>query len=147
MNSYLVLLILHLLAAFMFIGTVFFEVLILEGIRQHISPRLMNGIERALGNRIVKIIPFTLLTLYGAGIGMVALRYTEILHTPFASTFGTMLLLKIILASSVFCHFLTAMFLRKTGRLKGNASKWIHWSVFSHMIGIIILAKSMFYWN
>lgn len=147
MNLYPILLTLHLLAAFIFVGTVFFEVLILEGIRQYVSPRMMNGIESAIGKRAVRIMPWALLVLYSAGVGMVALRYWPILQNPFASSFGSMLLIKILLATSVFGHFCTAMFLRATGRLKSSYFKWIHLSVFTHMLGIVILAKAMFYWT
>lgn len=147
MNHYPILLTLHLFAAIIFVGTVFFEVLILEGIRKYVSPRMMHAIENAISKRAVRVIPWAVLTLYSAGIGMVALRYWPILQNPFASSFGTMLLIKIILAGSVFGHFCTAMFLRATGRMKSHYFKWIHLSVFTHMLGIVILAKAMFYWQ
>lgn len=147
MNTYLFFLILHLLAAFLFIGTVFFEVIILEGIRPKVSPRFMAAIETAVGNRARVVMPWALLVLYLAGVMMVGLRYWPILRQPFDSSFGTMLFFKIILAVLVFAHFCTAMYLRKKGKLKSSYFKYIHLSVFIHMIGIIILAKSMFFWQ
>ena len=117
MNWYPVFLTLHIFAALMFVGTVFFEVLILEGIRPQVSPRFMLAVERAIGNRARKIMPWVLLVLYGSGIGMVLNRYLPLLEHPFSSAFGIMLSLKILLALSVFCH----------------------------MVGIVLLAKWMFY--
>ena len=61
MNWYPVFLTLHIFAALMFVGTVFFEVLILEGIRPQVSPRFMLAVERAIGNRARKIMPWVLL--------------------------------------------------------------------------------------
>ena len=88
MNWYPVFLTLHIFAALMFVGTVFFEVLILEGIRPQVSPRFMLAVERAIGNRARKIMPWVLLVLYGSGIGMVLNRYLPLLaHPPSALCF------------------------------------------------------------
>lgn len=145
MNWYPVFLTLHIFAALMFVGTVFFEVLILEGIRPQVSSRFMLAVERAIGNRARKIMPWVLLVLYGSGIGMVLNRYLPLLEHPFSSTFGIMLSLKILLALSVFGHFLTAMTLRGSGKLSSRHFQLIHLSVFCHMVGIVLLAKWMFY--
>lgn len=142
--SYGLLVTLHLLAAIAFAGTVFFEVVILEGVRKHVPKPTMLAVEKAIGNRAVHIMPFVLLTLYAIGIAM-AWHHKEVLAHPFASHFGLLLSLKIVLATSVFGHFLTAMFWRKRGALNGKRSRWIHLSIFFHILLIVILAKAMFY--
>ncbi len=142
--SYSVLITLHLFAALIFVGTVFFEVLILEGIRKHVGRESMREVERAIGNRARQIMPWTLLVLYGAGIGM-AWHYRTILAHPFDSSFGTLLTLKIVLALSVLGHFITAMVLGNKGLLKARYVQRIHISVFTHMVGIVLLAKTMLY--
>ena len=68
--SYGVLLILHLLAAIAFAGTVFFEVVMLEGVRKHVPQETMRAVERAIGNRATAVMPWVLLMLYVAGIGL-----------------------------------------------------------------------------
>lgn len=143
--TYPVLLTIHLFCALFFIGTVFFEVLMLEGIRKHLSREVMRSVEIAIGSRARKIMPWVLLALFSAGIGMAWIRYLPVLASPLSSHLGAMLWLKIALATSVFGHFITAMTLRRRGKLHSLHFKRIHQSVFAHMVGIVLLAKWMFY--
>jgi hypothetical protein len=145
--SYPILLTLHLFAALIFIGTVFFEVLILESVLKKMPAKAMILVEQGIALRARKLMPWVLLTLFGAGLGMVWQRYLPLLVTPLASSFGTLLALKILLAISVLLHFLTAMFLLRSGRMNARYSRVIHISLFCHMVGIVILAKAMFYWQ
>jgi hypothetical protein len=55
--SYGFLLALHLLAAIAFAGTVFFEVVMLEGVRRHLPQQMMREVERAIGNRATAVMP------------------------------------------------------------------------------------------
>jgi len=142
--SHFLLLTLHLFAAIMFVGTVFFEVLILEGIRQPLGREIMRTVELAIGARARRLMPFVMLVLYGAGIGM-AWQYRAALAHPFASSFALLLAVKIVLALSVLVHFITAMTLSGTGRLKSRHFRLIHISVFCHVVLIVFLAKAMFY--
>ena len=142
--AYPVLLILHLFAALAFAGTVFFEVVMLEGVRKHVPREAMRLIESAIGARARRVAPWILLVLYGAGLGL-AWQHRAALAQPLASSFGLLLGLKIILAVSVFGHFLTAMALQRRGRLNGRNSRRIHISVFCHVVLIVLLAKAMFY--
>lgn len=146
MGHYAILLILHLFAAFVFVGTVFFEVLILENVRKHVSERIMNAIEVGIGRRARQLMPWVLAVLYGSGLGM-AWRYRDLLAQPLQSSFGLLLTIKIVLALSVFGHFLVAMRLRRKGRLVSAWFRRIHLSVFAHMVGIVLLAKLMFHLN
>lgn len=139
------LLTLHLFAALIFIGTVFFEVLFLESIRKQLSVKVMLLVEQGIGRRARTLMPWVLLVLFGAGLGMIWLRYLPSLASPLASSFGTLLTLKIILAVSVLLHFLGVMFLFRTGRMNARYLHFIHGSLFCHMVAIVLLAKSMFY--
>jgi len=142
--AYPFLLVLHLLAAIAFIGTVFFEVVMLEGVRRQLPRETMREVERVIGQRARAIIPWVLLVLYGAGIGL-AWQHRAVLADPAASSFGLLLTLKIALAVSVFGHFLTAMVLTRRQRLDARRSRRIHLSVFCHVLAIALLAKGMFY--
>ena len=64
---------------------------------------------------------------------------------PLAHRFGLMLWIKIALAASVFGHFVTAMALRRRGKLHSGHFRRIHLSVFAHVVCIVLLAKWMFY--
>ncbi len=144
MSGYGLLLMLHLLAAVAFAGTVFFEVVMLGGVRRHLPQATMREVERAVGNRAVAVMPWVLLTLYATGIGM-AWQHRAVLEQPLASSFGLLLALKIALALSVFGHFVTAMAWRRHGLLNGRRSHRLHLSVFGHVLAIVLLAKAMFY--
>jgi hypothetical protein len=135
---------LHLFAAIMFVGTVFFEVLILEGIREPVGRDAMRSVEAAIGRRARRLMPFVMLALYGAGIIM-AWQYRDALAHPFGSSFATLLWIKILLAASVLGHFITAVTLGARGKLKSRHFKLIHLSVFCHVVLIVFLAKAMFY--
>ena len=145
--DYSVLQTLHLLAAIMFIGTVFFEVVIIEGIRFKVQRESIREVELAIGQRARKIMPWIILLLFASGITMVAMHYSKAVADPLASSFGTLLTLKIILAGSVFCHFCTAMFMLLTGRMTSTLFRRLHISVFCHMLAIVVLAKGMFYFT
>lgn len=142
--SHSILLTLHLYAAIFFVGTVFFEVLILEGIREPLGREVMRNVELAIGRRARRIMPYVILILFGAGLGMAWQFRAELAH-PLGSSFATLLWIKIILAFSVLGHFIVAMTLSGTGKLKSRHFKMIHLSVFTHVILIVFLAKAMFY--
>lgn len=141
---YALLLILHLFAAIMFVGTVFFEVIMLEGVRKHVPKEVMRSMESAIGVRARAIMPWVLLVLFGAGLGLSG-YHKAALAQPLASGFGLLLSIKILLALSVLGHFFTAMALHRFGRLRSRASQRIHVSVFVHVVFIVLLAKLMFY--
>lgn len=142
--SHFVLVTLHLFAAIMFVGTVFFEVLILEAIRKPVGREAMRSVETAIGRRARRLMPFVILMLYGAGISM-AWQYRDVLAHPLDSSFATLLSLKIVLAISVLAHFITAVTLGARGKLKSRQVRFIHLSVFCHVVLIVFLAKAMFY--
>jgi hypothetical protein len=50
-----------------------------------------------------------------------------------------------VLAVSVLGHFIVAMTLSGTGKLKSRHFQIIHLSVFCHVVLIVFLAKAMFY--
>ncbi|MCJ8202773.1 hypothetical protein [Pseudomonas sp. RGM2987] len=143
--SYPLFLTLHLFAALVFIGTVFFEVLFLESIRRQLPAKAMVLLEQAISRRARQLMPWVLLVLFGAGVGMVWLRYWPLLLSPWQSSFGLLLTLKILLAISVLGHFLWAMWLFRRGWMSARHVHIIHTSVFLHLVAIVLLAKGMFY--
>jgi hypothetical protein len=134
----------HLLAATMFVGTVFFEVLILSTIRHAVGREAMRAVETAVGRRARRVMPYVIAVLYGAGLAL-AWQYRDALAHPLDSSFATLLTLKIVLAVSVLCHFVTAVTLGARGKLRARQARFIHLSVFMHVVLIVILAKAMFY--
>ncbi|MCY1285612.1 hypothetical protein D9M69_443180 [compost metagenome] len=141
--TYLLLKFVHLTAAAFFIGGVFFEVMILSRAARQLEAEPRERLSKALGQRARKVMHWVVLALYGAGLGL-AWQYRAALHAPFASSFGTLLTLKIVLALSILGHFLGVVFLMRTGRMTPARSRLIHVSVLVQMLGILFLAKGMF---
>ncbi|MGE8691069.1 MAG: CopD family copper resistance protein [Achromobacter sp.] len=144
MNTYPLLLILHLLAAFVFVGTVTFEVLFLEPVHRRLPPDVRKALGAQLGPRVRSVVPLAVLVLYLAGLGL-AWQYRGALTSPGSSSFGILLTLKIALAVSVLAHVVTALVMGKRKRLTGELQRRLHISVFCHMVAIVVLAKAMFY--
>ena len=143
--TYLILLLIHLFAVLLFVGTVLFELFVLRPVRKRLPEETGRAAEQAIGKQIVHVIPPAVLLLYAAGVGL-AWHHRGALAHPFASNFGMLLWLKILLAVSVLGHVITAMAWRRKGLLQGRRSRWLHYSVYAHMLLIVVLAKVMFYW-
>ncbi len=140
------LLVSHLLAAIAFIGTLFFEVVIWHNARRQLSDTSQAGAEQAIAVRSRKVLHGVVVLLYGAGIGL-ASQYRGALSQPLASSFGTLLSLKILLALSIIGHYLLLAYWLTHGRLSATRATWIRRSILGHMVLIVVLAKAMFYWQ
>jgi hypothetical protein len=139
---YLLLKFVHLCAAAFFIGGVFFEVMILSRAARQLPVEPREQLSKALGQRARSVMHWVILALYGAGVAL-AWNYRALLADPFASSFGTLLTLKIFLAFSILGHFLLVVWLMRTGRINPARSRMIHLSVLTQMLLIIFLAKAM----
>ncbi|UVL42651.1 hypothetical protein LOY55_11365 [Pseudomonas sp. B21-040] len=140
------LLVIHLLAAIAFIGTLFFEVVIWHRARQQLADTAQVTADQAIAVRSRKVLHGVVVLLYGAGISL-AWRYREVLSHPLDSRFGTLLGLKILLALSIIGHYLLLAYWLKSARLTTLRASWIRRSILAHMVVIVILAKAMFYWG
>ncbi len=140
--AYLLLKFVHLGAAAFFIGGVFFEVMILSRAARQLDTAPREQFSKALGQRARRVMPWVILALYAAGAAL-AWNYRVVLAHPLASSFATLLTLKICLALSILGHFLTVVWLMRTGRLNPRRSRMIHLSVLIQMLLIMFLAKAM----
>lgn len=136
--------VIHLICAAAFIGVVFFEVFILEGIRNKIGPALMPQVEEGIITRAKRIMPWVVATLFVSGLVLAYFHYSK-LPSPFANSFGILLAVKIALALSVLVHFVTAMRSATNGCMSSERFEKTHLSVIIHMFFIVVLAKAMFY--
>jgi len=140
------LLVIHLLAAIAFIGTLFFEVFIWYSARRQVPDAGRTAADQAIAARSRKVLHAVVLVLYGAGIGL-AWHHRGALSQPLASSFGGLLSLKIILALSIIGHYLLLAYWLQRGRLSEGRARWIRCSILAHMLLIVMLAKAMFYWH
>lgn len=144
MSHYAMSHIVHLFCGIAFIGVVFFELLILEGMRRPLGPERMAEVELALIGRARKIMPWVVGALFVTGIAM-AWAHRGALVGDGMPTFGALLWVKIAMAFSVLGHFVFALSRAATGCMNSSLFKRLHISVGAHMIGIVLLAKLMFY--
>ena len=135
----------HLLCAIVFIGVVFFEVLILEGIRPYLPEKYMALVEEGIHVRARKVMPYFVAVLFLTGISMGYFHMSLLNWSPFSNSFGTLLFVKMLLAFSVLVHFILAMKHSVCGSMSSKRFKYTHYSVFFHMIAIVLLAKLMFF--
>lgn len=142
--AYLLLLLVHLLAAMAFAGTVLVEVLFLPGVRRCLPHALGLRLEAAFAAQARRVMPWVLLALYAAGLAL-AWHHRGALAHPLDSRFGLLLAAKIVLAASVAGHFGLAMAWQRRGRLGGRRSLCLHRSVLLHVLAIVVLAKAMFH--
>lgn len=142
--GYSVLHVIHLAAAVFFIGTLFVEVAVLGAVRRALQPDQVLALDNALGARLRSVLHAVVVAVYGAGLGL-AWHHREALAHPFASSFATLLWLKILLAVGVFLSFGMVAMLLRSGRITPARYRQIHWLIFAQMIGILLLAKGMFY--
>ena len=143
---YPLLLVTHLLAAIAFIGTLFFEVVIWHRARQQLTDTAQTTADQAIAVRSRKVLHGVVLLLYGAGIGL-AWQHRGALSQPLASSFGTLLSLKIVLALSIIGHYVLLAYWLTHSRLTTTRASWIRRSIVGHMVLIVMLAKAMFYWQ
>lgn len=140
--SYLLLKFIHLTAAAFFIGGVFFEVMIVSPSARQLDQAPREQLSKVLSVRARGVMRWVVLALYGAGVGL-AWQYRAVLHHPLASSFGTLLALKIGLALSILGQFIYVIYLMRSGRMTALRSRLIHLSVLVHMLAILFLAKAM----
>ena len=145
MSVYAVAHIAHLFCAVSFVGGVFFEMLVLSAIHgKQVSHEARKEVEQAISRRAVRVMPWIIIGLFTSGLVM-AHRYAAAFSNPLASSFSMQLSLKVLLAFSVLLHFVVAVSKMRRGTLTVAWSKYIHRAVFCHVLLIVLLAKTMFY--
>ncbi|MGK9419647.1 hypothetical protein ACSSUR_26395 [Pseudomonas cedrina] len=136
---YSLLLIVHLLAAIAFIGTLFFEVVIWHSAREELAWSAQIMSEQAIARRARRVLHLVVVVLYGAGLGL-AWHYWGV---PWGSRFGVLLSLKIGLALSIVGHYLVLAYWLSRKRLSARRALWVRRSILGHMLVIVVLAKWM----
>lgn len=139
---YPLLLLLHLSCAIVFVGAVAFEVVILDALHRTFDRATMERIEQAVMQRARRVMPWVVGTLYASGIAMFTVRCAGL--RCLQSHFGWLLLAKVTLALAVLAVFVRAVRSRGS-RLDLCSFRRTHRNVLALMVGIVILAKTMFY--
>lgn len=134
----------RLLCAMTFGGVVIFEVILLESLHTRLPPQTMMEVEAGIILRARKFMPWVIVLLYSSGLLMLKVHFPYLGQMP-ESHFGLLLMLKIALALVVLVCFIAAMTLHALNRMRPLLFKLIHLVVFVCVVGIVALAKAMFY--
>jgi len=136
---YSLLLIVYLLAAIAFIGTLFFELVIWHSAREELAWSAQFTSDQAIARRSRRVLHGVVVVLYGAGLGL-AWHYWNV---PWTARFTLLFSLKVSLALSIIGHYLLLAYWLTHKRLSAKRALWIRRSILGHMVLIVILAKSL----
>jgi hypothetical protein len=136
-------LLLHLSCAIVFVGAAAFEVLVLEGLHRRFDPATMATVEQAVIARVRRFMPFVVVLLFASGGMLFDIRCDGVACV--GTRFGGFLLLKVALAFGVLGVFVNAVWAGARGRMSVCRFRYTHRVVLVLMVGIVFLAKTMFY--
>jgi hypothetical protein len=136
-------LLLHLSCAIIFVGAVVFEVVVIESLNKHFDIITMQSLEQAVMARVRRFMPVVVILLFLSGFAVFDIRCDG--FQCVGSRFGNWLLLKVVLAFAVLGVFANAMWAMRHGKMDVCRFRYTHRVVLGLMIGIVFLAKTMFY--
>lgn len=140
---------LHLLCAVIFAGAVFFEVLVIEPLEKRLPPGIAATLAEEIPRRVRVFMPVIVGILFLTGIGMFWIRYSAYTgpwHSDFFRTsFGILLSIKVSLALIVLGVFTYSIRASFKGTMDLCQFRYTHRIVATIMLGIIFLAKGMYY--
>lgn len=134
----------HLLCAIIFVGAVLFEVLVIEPLDKVLPEGMGAKLADAIPAHVRKFMPVVVALLYITGGAMFWVHYSG---RPgfFQSKFGIMLTVKMTMAFAVLGVFVSAIRASIKGTMNPCRFKYTHRIVAVLMLGIVLLAKAMFY--
>lgn len=134
----------HLICAIIFVGAVFFEVLVIEPLEKKLPPGLGAHLAEAIPAHVRKFMPVIVALLFLTGGAMYWIHYST--HPDFfSSRFGILLTIKMTLAFAVLGVFVTAIRASIKGTMDLCRFRYTHRIVAGLMLAIVLLAKGMFY--
>ncbi len=134
----------HLICALIFVGAVFFEVLVVEPMERSLPPEIGAPLADAIPRRVRTFMPIVVGLLYLSGASMFAVQFS-LRPDFFHSRFGWMLATKVSLTFVVLGVFLASMRAARKGALDPCRFRHTHRVVAGIMLGIVLLAKGMIY--
>ena len=144
LDTYTVVHITHLLAAIIFLGFVFADVMVLGVLKKDFGAEHFQEIKASISSRAKKIFPLSVLILVLSG-GFMMSKYINSEAGMFNSNLQLLLLLKIFLALLIvsgIVYSLTRKLLKKQPH--PHFAKHFHKYALALGLGIVILAKVMF---
>lgn len=143
-SYYGIFLTLHLLCAITFVGAVFFEVLVIEPLEKRLPPGTAELLSVEIPRHVRRFMPVIVAVLFLTGGAMAWVHFSsrpDFFHTRF----GILLTIKVALAFAVLGVFVTAIRASFKGTMDLCRFRYTHRIVAGLMLGIVLLAKGMFY--
>jgi hypothetical protein len=144
LDTYTIVHIIHLLAAIIFLGFIFADVVVLSVLKKDFGEIRAKEIKESIGARGKKIFPFAVLVLLLSG-GFMMSKYINSEAGMFNSNLQLLLLTKIAFATLIFAGIIYSL-TRKLFDKPANPhfAKYFHRYVLFFGLCIVILAKVMF---
>ncbi|HEY0966120.1 MAG TPA: hypothetical protein VGD88_01920 [Opitutaceae bacterium] len=135
---------LHLLCAITFVGAVFFEVLVIEPLEKHLPIDEHERLAAAIPTRVRRFMPGVVALLFLTGGAMFWIQFSS---RPdfFQTRFGLLLTAKVVLTFIVLGVFVGAIRASIKGTMDPCRFRYTHRVVAALMVGIVLLAKGMYY--
>jgi len=144
LDNYTIVHIVHLLAAIIFLGFVFADVMVLGVLKKDFGAEQFQKMKHSIGARARKIFPLSVLTLLLTG-GFMMSKYINSELGMFNTNLQLLLLVKIILALAIISGIVYSLTQKVLGKQPHpHFSKHFHKYVLVLGLGIVVLAKSMF---
>lgn len=134
----------HLLCAIVFVGAVFFEVLVIEPIEQRLPPGVGERLAEEIPRHVRRFMPIVVALLFLTGAAMAWVHYS-VRPDFFQTRFGRLMTVKVGLALAVLGVFVAAIRASFKGTMDLCRFRHTHRIVAALMLGIVLLAKGMFY--
>lgn len=143
MDSYSLVLIIHLLCAIFFIGFIFTDIFVFPVLLKTFSQKEVQDIKKSIGGRGIKIFPLMVLVLLITGTMMFS-KYINAELGYFESTFQYLLWLKVFLVFLIASGIVYSLFCKVTKRVPFSFMEHFHKFAFVLTVLIVIIAKLMF---
>lgn len=143
MDSYTIVLIIHLLCAIIFIGYVFADVIILPAMNKVIDSQNAKKAKDALNQRARKIFPLSVLILVSTG-GYMFSKHINSQLGVFNSSLQLLLILKVLIALVIVAGIVYSLSCKVLKKQPHSIMQNFHKYVLVLGIIIVILAKLMF---
>ncbi|MBP7950334.1 MAG: hypothetical protein KA004_11805 [Verrucomicrobiales bacterium] len=144
--AYEVLKVIHLFCAITFVGAVFFEVLVIEPLEKRLPRDLSELLAKEIPRRVRCFMPYVVGLLFVTGIGMFVHWFKAYGDFFFHSRFGILLTIKASLAIVVLGIFANAIYASFKGKMDLCRFRYTHRIVAGFMVGIVLLAKALFWY-
>ena len=136
--------IVHLVLAIIFLGYVFFDVIIFPVVKKRIGEEKAKEVKQAISSRTIHIMPYAVIALILTG-GMMMTHFVSSKLGWFNTPMQQLFMLKVLFATIIALGIAFSISYRKiTGKPNALTAKYLHPLALVLGFFIIVLAKAMF---